>query len=183
MKAKLAIALVLFAVIAFGSWLAVPYLGIGTSKPLPPDVAKLQLLAEEACLCQQQGQKADCDSAYKQATSAYEVTNAESACAPIGTSSDIIQFDGKEFWITTGYHVVANLPEGMSAKLCRRVDAQAVEAAYANGFGPRIDTSKPTSDAELMAKDRAANAALVKALEAIRRGERPSSKSNSGGCA
>ena len=184
MNAKLATVLAIGTIAAGMVWIAHPvHNGVPTKPPPPPDVTRLQQLADEACLCQQRGQGEDCGKSYKQAIAAYEVGEAISACAPIGTSTDVITYGGKEFWIRTGYHVVANLPKGMSTRLCRTADAQAIEAAYAKGFGPRIDWKTPISQKELNLRDRAANAEGVKTLEAINRGDGPLPKGNGGGCA
>ena len=147
-----------------------------------PEIAHLQQLAEDACLCEEAG-GVDCRKAYQQAAAGRISEDSATACAPISTVMDTITLDGKEYSVTTEYNVVANLPAGMSHRLCRRADAQAVEQAWIDAFGPVPDWNKPVDEKALKAKNDAADRAVVEVLKALAKGERRIVRSRSGGCA
>lgn len=104
------------------------------------------------------------------------------ACAPISTESDLISAAGKEYFVTTGFNVVGNLPPGMSNRLCRRADAQAVESAYYKALGPIPEGSEPADEEAMELRYEAADRAIILAMEDIRRGKKMTPISNGGGC-
>lgn len=149
----------------------------------PPDVEQLRRLAEEACLCEQEGGQQDCRHDYRAATASYQVESMASACFPISTESDLITSAGEEYFVTTGYNVVGNSPSSVSRRLCRKADAQAVEAAYYEALGPILDASEPIDEAAKKERYEAADRAIVRVLEDIHRGKKTTPISNSKGCA
>jgi hypothetical protein len=146
-----------------------------------PNVALLERLAQEACSCEVDGGP-NCAAAYNEAIAGYQVQSMATACAPISTESDLISTAGKEYFVTTGFNVVGKLPPGMSNRLCRRADAQAVEAAYYEALGPIPKGSEPADEEAMKLRYAAADRAIILAIEDIRRGKKMTPISNGGSC-